>query len=139
MSSNNRFTRRRDRNRWNSGFIKNLEFKGKWGEDDGALLLEHLADVVPRRSDQSQEYRLPHRYLAALWPRRAQQWRSIARERESKRARERERSGLRRGVLGGLICGLAGFFRLDPIPVKKSDPSAGSKTQNDFGSLNPLP
>lgn len=53
--------------------------------------------------------------------------RSPENEKAKERERERERSGLRRGVLGGLICGLSGFFWLDPIPVKKSDPWADPK------------
>jgi hypothetical protein len=58
--------RRRDLERLESGDGRregegaNLELEGEGREDEGALLLEHLADVVAGGAGQRQRHRFPH-------------------------------------------------------------------------------
>lgn len=45
-----------------------LEFEGEWREDEGALLLQDLADVIAGGARQRQRHRLPHLASAGADP-----------------------------------------------------------------------
>lgn len=53
---------------WKAEEDSNLELEGEWREDDSALLLENLADVVSRRRHERQTYGFPHRPSLELSP-----------------------------------------------------------------------
>lgn len=48
--------------------LDHLEFEGEWREDEGALLLQDLADVIAGGARQRQRHRLPHLASAGADP-----------------------------------------------------------------------